>query len=73
VSLCPAAFTGPERSKDLLFGYLISSGVDLEIVGIHQPIERRHVELQVSKEPFAFRKKNLLDRIHLLARTRRPD
>ena len=69
VCLCPVAFTGPERSEDLLFAYRISSGVDLEIVGIHQPIESRDIELQVRKKPFAFREKYLLDRIHLIART----
>ena len=66
VRLHPVAFTGPERSKDLLFGYRMSSVVDLEIVWCHQPVERGDVEAQVGEEPFALRKEDLLDRIHLV-------
>jgi hypothetical protein len=66
VCLCPVAFTGPERSKYLLFAYRITSGVDLEIVRVHQTIESRDIELQVRKEPFAFRKEDLLGRIHFV-------
>jgi hypothetical protein len=65
VCLCPVAFTGPERSEDLLFAYRLSSGVDLEIVRVHQTIESRDIELQVGEEPLVFRKQNLLDSIHL--------
>src|SRR5215208_5419668 len=65
VCLCPVAFTGPERSEYLLFAYRYSSGIDLEIVRIHQTIESRDIELQMRKEPFAFREEDLLDRIHL--------
>lgn len=69
--LCPVTFTGQERSKDLLFVYRISSGVDLQIVGVHQTVECPDIESQVGKEPLTFRKENLLDRIHLAPTTAR--
>ena len=64
VGLIPVALAGPERSQDPLFIQRISSSADLEVVGIHQSFERRNIEVQMSKEPFALRNEDLLDRIH---------
>ena len=43
----------------------------MEVVGIHQSFERRNIEVQVGKEPFALRNEDLLDRVHLATCLRR--
>jgi hypothetical protein len=71
VGLIPVALAGSERSQDPLFVYGISSGVDLEVVRIHQSFERRNIEVQVGKEPFALRNEDPLDRVHPTTCSRR--